>query len=379
MSSRFVSHLVIAACVAGPACPCPAAGQDPSKQVITIAVPRGTVPRGGLATISYDLAVPAAVKTEVLSARGDVVRTIPTGVAAVHGSVVWDTRFDGPEMLDEPEPGPLAPPGLYRVRVTAGTEVRDQVVQIGPADGAAPATPEDYAAQLDLALKIRDLQTRANKGLRDARSQQQSLRGDGASAARLQEAGRLEDLLMGASQRRGQPPDERSLNGRLAALAADVARLDGRPSETIQVRFDALAGEVSIALDATPPSVPISLLEPQNTSDAAALASPITFQSKGADFEPWLRRFVAQLKSNWKFPMEAVTKKGRVTVSFNVHKNGTISGITVTGSSQVGPFDSAALLAVHKSNPTDPLPPEYPDDTCFFSVNFYFNESPTIR
>ena len=30
-----------------------------------------------------------------------------------------------------------------------------------------------------------------------------------------------------------------------------------------------------------------------------------------------------------------------------------------------------ALLA---SNPTEPLPPEYPDDKAFFTVTFYYNE-----
>jgi len=211
MSRRFVSHLLVASCVAGVACPCPAASQTPARQPITITLASGTVPRGGLATISYDLAVPATAKVEVLSERGDVVRTLLGGSKTTHGVVVWDTRFDGPEMLDEPEPGPLAPPGSYRVRVSVGAEVGDQVLLIRPAGGAAPATAEDYAAQLDLALKIRDLQTRANKGLRDARRQQQRLREDKASATNLEEAGRLEDLLMGTSQHRGQPPDEPQL------------------------------------------------------------------------------------------------------------------------------------------------------------------------
>ena len=35
-----------------------------------------------------------------------------------------------------------------------------------------------------------------------------------------------------------------------------------------------------------------------------------------------------------------------------------------------------ALLA---SNPTEPLPPEYPDDKAFFTVTFYYNESPDGR
>ena len=28
------------------------------------------------------------------------------------------------------------------------------------------------------------------------------------------------------------------------------------------------------------------------------------------------------------------------------------------------------------SNPTEPLPPEYPSEKAFFTVTFYYNESP---
>jgi hypothetical protein len=31
------------------------------------------------------------------------------------------------------------------------------------------------------------------------------------------------------------------------------------------------------------------------------------------------------------------------------------------------------------SDPTTPLPPEYPDDKAFFTVTFYYNESPPGR
>ena len=36
----------------------------------------------------------------------------------------------------------------------------------------------------------------------------------------------------------------------------------------------------------------------------------------------------------------------------------------------------AAVNALIASNPTQPLPPEYPDDKAFFTVTFYYNESP---
>ena len=48
------------------------------------------------------------------------------------------------------------------------------------------------------------------------------------------------------------------------------------------------------------------------------------------------------------------------------------------GGSAVGDrsFNTAAVNALLASNPTTPLPPEYPDDKAFFTVTFYYNESP---
>jgi hypothetical protein len=42
----------------------------------------------------------------------------------------------------------------------------------------------------------------------------------------------------------------------------------------------------------------------------------------------------------------------------------------------VDAFNNAAYNALAASNPTQPLPPEYPSDKAFFTVTFYYNESP---
>jgi TonB family protein len=102
----------------------------------------------------------------------------------------------------------------------------------------------------------------------------------------------------------------------------------------------------------------------------------IQFDSKGVEFGPWLRRFVAQVKRNWFVPMAAMSLKGRVVITFNVHKDGTISDLQVLQPSDVSAFNQAAFNALRSSNPTMALPPEYPADKAFFTVTFYYNESP---
>jgi TonB family protein len=102
----------------------------------------------------------------------------------------------------------------------------------------------------------------------------------------------------------------------------------------------------------------------------------IQFDSKGVEFGPWLRRFVAQVKRNWFVPYAAMSLRGHVVITFNVHKDGRITDLQVLRPSDIAAFNNAALNALAQSNPTMALPPEYPADKAFFTVTFYYNETP---
>lgn len=102
----------------------------------------------------------------------------------------------------------------------------------------------------------------------------------------------------------------------------------------------------------------------------------IQFDAKGVEFGPWLRRFVAQIRRNWFIPYAAMTMKGHVVVTFYVHKDGRITDLQVIRPSSVDAFTNSAFNALAASNPTIALPPEYPDNKAFFTVTFYFNETP---
>jgi TonB family protein len=102
----------------------------------------------------------------------------------------------------------------------------------------------------------------------------------------------------------------------------------------------------------------------------------IQFDAKGADFGPWLRRFVAQIRRNWFIPYAAMSEKGHVVVTFNVHRDGRITDLQVMKPSLVQAFTHSAHNAIAASNPTLALPPEYPDSKAFFTVTFFFNETP---
>jgi TonB family protein len=102
----------------------------------------------------------------------------------------------------------------------------------------------------------------------------------------------------------------------------------------------------------------------------------IQFDSKGVEFGPWLRRFIAQIRRNWFVPESAMFQKGHVVITFYVGKDGRIAELRVLRPSDVDAFNNSAFGALVASNPTYPLPPEYPDDRAFFTVTFYFNENP---
>jgi TonB family protein len=102
----------------------------------------------------------------------------------------------------------------------------------------------------------------------------------------------------------------------------------------------------------------------------------IQFDTKGVEFGPWIRRFIAQVKRNWFIPYAAMSNKGHVVVTFNVHKDGSITDLAVIGPSAIDAFNNAAIGALSSSNPTQPLPPEYPDNKAFFTVTFFYNETP---
>jgi TonB family protein len=113
-----------------------------------------------------------------------------------------------------------------------------------------------------------------------------------------------------------------------------------------------------------------------NDKGQAQNLGPLQFDTKGVEFGPWIRRFVAQVRRNWFVPMAAMTLRGHVVLTFYVHRNGALTDVQIIQPSSVESFNVAARNALLASNPTQPLPPEYPDDKAFFTVTFYYNETP---
>jgi TonB family protein len=108
---------------------------------------------------------------------------------------------------------------------------------------------------------------------------------------------------------------------------------------------------------------------PQGGADEPGAA--IQFDTRGVDFGPWLRRFIAEVYRNWNVPESAYAMRGVVVLQFNIHKNGRIADITVFRPSAIEGFNIAAYNAIWASR-LDPLPEEYDLDPAFFTVTFFY-------
>ena len=68
--------------------------------------------------------------------------------------------------------------------------------------------------------------------------------------------------------------------------------------------------------------------------------------------------------------------KGHVAIQFNVHKDGSITDLQVVARAPSTRSTTPRSARSSGSNPTQPLPPEYPDSKAFFTVTFFYNETP---
>ena len=114
----------------------------------------------------------------------------------------------------------------------------------------------------------------------------------------------------------------------------------------------------------------------QNVQGNGDFGPSIQFDTKGVEFGPWLRRFIAQIRRNWFVPYAAMSLRGNVVLGFKVHKDGSITDLQIMRPSAIDAFTKSAFNAIKLSNPTVPLPLEFPDENAPFIVTFYFNETP---
>jgi hypothetical protein len=181
-------------------------------------------------------------------------------------SFPWNMRypdassFQGLIMWAASTQGPVAPPGMYQVRlVVNGKPVDTQPFRLMKDPRAREVTPTDLAEQFNFLIRIRDRVSEANDVVKTIRyvrrelgERQRRLTGDDAAAVRalatpfLAQLASVEDSIYQTRNRSGQDPLNYPirLNNKIAALLGVVGGTDARPTAQSYEVFNRLSAQL---------------------------------------------------------------------------------------------------------------------------------------
>ncbi len=203
--------------------------------------------------------------------RGGGVRRVPANEGL--NQFVWDlrypdaTNFPGMILWAGSVRGPEVVPGTYQVRLTVNGKSQTQRFEVRP-DPRLKTTPEQYAAQLELALQIRDKVSQTNQAviqIRDVRKQIDELTarlhdiGDTAKTKDIIDRAKslgddlatIENALYQTKNRASEDPLNFPvrLNNKLAALLSAIQEADTQPTASQQEVYEEIATGVNAQIN----------------------------------------------------------------------------------------------------------------------------------
>jgi len=130
-------------------------------------------------------------------------------------------------------------------------------------------------------------------------------------------------------------------------------------------------GKMSLGMSGGPPL--------KYDNPVGGLSGPLgglSFDTPGFDWGPYARKIYWVIWANWTQgwpPAARAGLQGVVTVRFRIHRDGTVTGITVEDPSGTPAFDTCATLALEASNPLPALPEEFPKESEGITARFFYN------
>ncbi len=109
---------------------------------------------------------------------------------------------------------------------------------------------------------------------------------------------------------------------------------------------------------------------------------PLSFETQWYDWGAYAQSMVSKIRINWYDNMPPLIRtgmKGVVTIRFTIHRDGSITDITVLNSSTIPPYDFAAKKAIELSSPLNPLPQDFPKSSEHVTAMFFYNQEPPTR
>ncbi len=206
------------------------------------------------------------MKIEILTADGQVLKTLPGGKRKGLNVVSWTPRLKPPKVAPSPvlDPatsfagavGPAAPEGEYTWRLTKGQEVYEGTVSViydpdYPHDKAARAAQQQAVQELyDMLARLAYVCDAVAEARDGARERVGALPADDGLAADLEAfAAALDDLHGGliVSERVQGISGRKELREKLVALYAGVAGYGGRPTGSQTERMAGFRSEIAAA------------------------------------------------------------------------------------------------------------------------------------
>lgn len=116
---------------------------------------------------------------------------------------------------------------------------------------------------------------------------------------------------------------------------------------------------------------------PEGGLVVAGRDNTLYYNDKGANFVPWIRRMLAEVRRTWiaSMPYAANVYAGHTAVGFTVARDGSVVALETLVRSGVPGFDNNAEGAVRGARLL-PLPGDYPDETFDIVIVFWVNERP---
>lgn len=114
-----------------------------------------------------------------------------------------------------------------------------------------------------------------------------------------------------------------------------------------------------------------------NQPDAGTTHGPIDILSDtgGVNVHPYLDHGMSLIKASWYklIPESAQFKKGKVTIRFNIMKDGHISDALIVEKSGDNVLDRAAYEGITASSPLPSLPSDFGCKSLVLQIHFYYN------
>lgn len=210
------------------------------------------------------------LQLEVIDPSGKTIRTFTGGKSAKDTTLSvgaglhvfeWDLRYPGATLFPgiimwaaRPQMGPMAPMGMYQVKITAGDLVETASFEIRLDPRLQGITEADIQEQFEFAMQVREAVSRANQAVIDIRDIKAKIekQNNASRYAKIEaELSEIESTIYQVKNQSNQDPLNYPirLNNKIAALQRIAESGEARPTDDSYTVFKELDTELELLLE----------------------------------------------------------------------------------------------------------------------------------